>query len=161
MVRSSFDNVILPVIRTHDYEPIADSNSINAVKFSSARTTKRFPSPVSINNDKIAPLWVHAWDNTPTPTGFAALLIIQHRLRCGVIQFGLCAHFLYSRSKLLHSSPEIQRNGGFLSRSACRLWWLGQQRSKSSSKTTQNHPFFELRRNTLSQCFQKRRIIPG
>src|SRR6266513_2812342 len=45
---------ILPTCQTHSQQArIADSNSRNAVSFTSARTTKRFPSPRSASATKI------------------------------------------------------------------------------------------------------------
>ena len=54
---------------------IADSNSKNAVSFSSARTTKRFPSSRCAPAIQIVrPTPIHAYDAAPTASGFAQIV---------------------------------------------------------------------------------------
>ena len=58
-----------------EYPRIADSSSKNAVNFSSACTTKRFPSSRCASAIQIVrPLESIAETQTPTPTGFAEIV---------------------------------------------------------------------------------------
>src|SRR5213078_3528336 len=72
--------------------PTADSSSINAVSFSSARTMKRFRLPRCASAIQI-------FRRRPTLPDCRTLLLVQHRLRRDLAQFELHAHFLQASSK--------------------------------------------------------------
>ena len=89
---------------------IALCSSRNAVSFSSAHTTKRFPSPGYASAIQIVRPRESKADTQPqlhpallrlsarisesfTPSS-AHLLLVQDSLRCSFAQFNLCAHFL-------------------------------------------------------------------
>src|SRR5205823_5171856 len=75
---------------------IADSSSRNAVSFSSARTTKRFPSPRCASTIQIVRPAASTAETQPQlqPT----LGILDH-LRCRFARFKLCVHLLEAHSK--------------------------------------------------------------
>jgi hypothetical protein len=76
---------------------------------------------VCINNPDRSPLRINRRNPAPTPSGFVEivsddfpvlhrrlrLLIVQNRLRCGLAQFKLCAHFLDLSLQFSNGSLEI------------------------------------------------------
>ena|SRR5438552_5893355 len=98
----SFEKIALGCQDNSPQAKIADPTSRNGVNFSSTCPNESLTVAMSGHNPNCSPFAIHSCDATPTPSGFAVLLIIPGHLRCQFAHLKLCIHLLQARSKRLN-----------------------------------------------------------